>query len=215
MCQYRLVEHFSDFLRTDPLLMAQAVIQGLNLFIGDIHVDRYCQEGEILDDLIETFNFRGKPAFFVQDKSYVWDAGGYTDKPIEMAAMLFEFISELASSKDSRLDSILDVFRDEVWVAFFWKRLLKTASQFPEVFAPHLFELCIAELIQMHLETSYELGLFLEAAASEFTSEQLRQIEESIVELPRKTKDKDNRSSLDLTRNRLLAQIPMNLLSNR
>ena len=212
LCQYRLAKHFPDFLRADPLSMAQAVIRGLNSFIGDVHIARYRQEGESFDDLIETFNFRGKPTSFVQDESYVWDAGGYTDEPIEMAEVLFEYISELASSKDSRLDSILDVFRDEVWVAFFWKRLLKTAAQFPKVFAPHLLELCIAEPIQMHLETSYELGLFLGAAAPEFTSDQLLQIEESILELPRKAKDEDNQSSLDLAKNRLLAQIPMNLL---
>ena len=212
MCQYRLVEHFPDFLRADPLPMAQAVIQGLNLFINDVHIARYRQGGKYFDDLIETFNFRGKPASFVQDESFIWDAGGYTDKPIEIADALFEYVGELAMSEDSRLDSLLDVFRDEIWVAFFWKRLLKSASQFPKVFALRLFELCIAESIQMHLETSYELGLFLEATAPEFTSDQLLQIEESILELPRKAKDEDNQNSLDLARNRLLAQIPMNLI---
>lgn len=211
LCQYRLAKHFPDFLQADPLPMAQALIQGLNSFIGDVHIARYRQKGGNFDDWIETFNFRGKPASFVQDESYVWDAGGHTDKPIEMAEVLFEFISELADSKDSRLDSILDVFRDEVWVAFFWKRLLKTAAQFPEVFAPHLFELCIAEPIQVYFETSYELGLFLKAAVSEFTPEKLLRIEESILAIPESTKD--NHESLEMCRNRLLAQIPMNLLS--
>lgn len=211
LCQHRLAKHFPDFLQADPLPMAQALIQGLNSFIGDVHIARYRQEGENFDDWIETFNFRGKPASFVQDESYVWDAGGYTDEPIKMADVLFEFISELANSKDSRLDSILDVFRDEVWVAFFWKRLLKTAAQFPEVFAPHLFELCIAEPIQVYFETSYELGLFLKAAVSEFTPEKLLRIEESILAIPESTKD--NHESLEMCRNRLLAQIPMNLLS--
>ena len=80
---------------------------------------------------------------------YSWEELEYTDEPIEMADALFEFIAELAMSDmsgNSRLDLLLDVFRDNVWVAFFWKRLLKTAAQFPEVFAPRLFELCIANL---------------------------------------------------------------------
>ena len=132
-------------------------------------------------------------------------------KPIEAADALFEFIEELAKSEDSRLDLILDVFRDEVMVAFVWKRLLKTAAQFPKVFAPRLFELCIAEPIQMHLETSYELRLFLEAAAPKFTQDKLLRIEESILAIPEGTKD--NPESLEMCRSRLLARIPMNLLS--
>ena len=105
-------------------------------------------------------------------------------QPIEVADALFEFITELAASQDPLLDSLLDVFRDYVWVAFFWKRLLKIAVQFPAIFAPRLFELCTAKPVQIHHETSYNLGLFLEAAAPEFTSDQLRQIEESILTLP-------------------------------
>ena len=87
---------------------------------------------------------------------------------------------------------------------------MKTAAQFPKVFTPHLFELCIAKPIQLHFETSYELGLFLETAAPEFTSDQLCQIEKSILKLP--SGSEDNRESLEMRRNRLLAQIPMNLL---
>ena len=206
MCQYRMVKHLPDFLHTAPLTAVQAVIRSLNDFIIDIRIDRP------LEDLIETFNFRGELASFVQDSSYIWDRQKTHAEPIKLANALFEFIEKLARSEEPRLDSILDVFRDEVQVAFFWKRLLKTASQFPKVFAPRLFELCIAEPIQRHLETSYELGLFLEATAPEFTSDKLLQIEESILELPRKAKDEDNQSSLDLAKNRLLAQIPMNLL---
>ena len=58
----------------------------------------------------------------------------------EMADALFEFILELATTKESisRLNSLLDAFRDEVWVAFFWKRLLNAAGQYPKVFAPRL-----------------------------------------------------------------------------
>ena len=163
--------------------------------------------------MIETFNFRGKPAYFMEDGSYIWEAQNSSDEPIEMADVLFEFIAELAKSVEllPLLDSLLDVFHDEVRVAFFWRRLLKAASQFPKVFAPRLFELCIAKPIQLHFETSHELGLFLEAAAPEFTSDQLCRIEESILTLPRGSED--NRESLEMCRNRLLAQIPMNLLS--
>ena len=205
MCQYRLVERFGNFLQALPLTAARAAIQSLNFFIIRFHVDR------ALDDLTKTFDFRGKSTYFVQDNSYMWDEQQYTDEPIEMANTLFEFIAELTKSEDPLLDPLLDLFRDEVWVAFFWKRLLKIASQFPKIFAPRVFELCIAKPIQIRFETSYELGLLLKAAASEFTRKQLLQIEESILAIPEGTED--NRESLEMCRNRLLAQIPMNLLS--
>ena len=214
MCEYRLIEHFPEFLQTAPSHATQAVIQSLNYFIPDFRIYRELVAENPATDLRETFNFRGKWAYFVQDQSHLWDAGGDTDEPIKIADMLFEFIGELTVSEESLplLDSLLDIFRNEVRGAFFWKRFLKIGSQFPKVFASRLFELCIAEPIQRHLETSYELGLFLGAAAPEFTSDQRCQIEESILELPRKAKDEDNQSFLDSARNRLLAQIPMNLL---
>ena len=210
MCQYRLVEHFHNFLQASPLIAARMVIQSLNFFIIRFHIVGYFTNNRTFEELTGIFDFRGKSAYFVEDSSYMWDEQQYTDEPIEMANTLFEFITELAKSEDPFLDSLLDIFRDEVWVAFFWKRLLKIASQFPKVFAPRFFELCIAKPIQIRFETSYELGLFLKAAASEFTPAQLLQIEESILAIPEGIED--NRESLEMCRNRLLAQIPMNLL---
>ena len=119
----------------------------------------------------------------------------------------------MAEGEDPLIDSLLDVFRDEVWVAFFWKRLLKIASAFPKVFAQRLFELCIAKPILIHLEVSYELGMFIENAASEFSSEQLRQIEESILALPIEAENEENDEYLILHRDSLFARIPMELLS--
>ena len=163
-------------------------------------------------DLIEAFDFRGKPTYFVEDGSYIWDAQNSSDEPIEMADALFEFIGELAMSEDSRLESLLDVFRDLGGVAFFWKRLLGTASQFPKIFAPLLFEFCTAKPILKGNDTRYELGLFLETAASEFSSDQLRRIEESVLALPEEATDEDSRNALVYRRNRLLERIPENLL---
>ena len=214
MCKYRLIEHFPKFLQAAPSHATQAAIQSLNCFIPDFYVYRDLVEKNPPADWIETFNFRGKPAHFVQDQSHRWDIGEDTDELIEMADILFEFIGQLAISKKSLLllDSLLDVFRDEVRGAFFWKRLLKTAVQFPKVFAPRLFELCIAKPIQMHSETSHELGLFLEAAASEFGLNQRRRIEKNILALPEEATDEDSQKALAYRRNRLLERIPENLL---
>ena len=214
LCEYRLIEHFPKFLQAAPSHATQAVIQSLNCFIPDFHIYRNLIEEDPHADLIETFNFRGKPAYFVQDQSYLWDAGENTDESIKMADVLFEFISELTRSKESLplLDSLLDIFRHEVRGALFWKRLLRTGSQFPKIFAPRLFELCTARPIQIRSETSSALSMFLRTAAVEFTSDQLRQIEESILALSKEVKGKDNPAFLELQK-RLLAEIPENLLS--
>ena len=214
MCQYRLIKHFPNFLRAKPLEATQAVIRSLNAFIIHTHVVRYLKENVEPKDLIEAFDFRGKSTYFVEDGSYIWDAQNSSDEPIEMADVLFEFIAELIISEEqfSLLESLLDVFRDLGSVAFFWKRLLGTASQFPNIFAPLLFELCIAKPILRGNDTRYELGQFLEPAASEFTSDQLRRIEESILALPEEATDEDSRNALIYRRNRLLERIPENLL---
>ena len=215
MCRYRLIKHFPGFLQAAPLSAAQSVIRSLNVFIVGEHIVRYLKAGVKLEDIIELFNFRGKPAYFMEDGSHIWDAGNSSDEPIKMADALFEFISELADSEKSLslLDSLLEIFRNEVVVAFFWKRLLKATSQFPKIFAQHLFELCLAEPIQRYPETCYEFGLFLEAAASEFTPDQLRQIEERILAYPIETADHERHELLERQRNRLLAQIPIGLLT--
>ena len=214
LCYYRLIKHFPDFLRAAPSHATQAVILSLNAFIIHTHVARYLKENVEPKDLIETFDFRGKLTYFVEDGSYIWDAQNSSDEPIEMADVLFEFIAELITSEEqfSLLESLLDVFRDLGGVAFFWKRLLGTASQFPKIFAPHLFELCIARPILRGNDTRYELGQFLETAASEFNSDQLRRTEESISTLPEEATDKDSRNALVYRRNRLLERIPENLL---
>ena len=166
------------------------------------------------EDLIETFEFRGKNAYFVRDNNCIWDEFNH-DEPIKIADELFKFIAALPESEDPfpLLDSLLDVFRDHMRVEFFWKRLLKTAAQFPKVFAPHLFELCIARPIQMS-PTYQDLGLFLEASVPEFTPDQIRQIEKSILRLPAGATDK-NTLQFGERKNYLIARIPQDLLQTQ
>ena len=215
MCQYRLVNHFPKFLQEKPIHATQTAIQSLNNFIAKEYIFRFSRSGMTIDDLKEPFDFRGKTAYFVKDDSHVWDAQESSDEPIELADALFEFIADLAKSEEQYylLDLLLDIFVEYVLAAFFWKRLLERASQFPKVFAPRLFELCIAKPILLHLEVSYELGMFIENAASEFSSEQLRQIEESILVLPIEAENEENDEYLTMHRDSLFARIPMDLLS--
>jgi hypothetical protein len=214
MCRYSLVQQFPGFLRAAPSLAAHAAITSLNKFIVAEHIARYAYEGIELDDITEHFVFRGGEARYVADGSYIWDEGGYVDKPIEMAHTLFDVVREMASSQETltQLDRLLDVFRDTVWVAFFWRRLLRVATQVPETFASRLLDLCVAKPVQLGSETVWDLGAFLEAAAPHFEEQQIAQIERTLLALPGSEEDSDQREFLEHRRDRLLARIPIDRL---
>lgn len=214
MCRYSLVKRFPGFLRAAPSLATRAAITSLNKFIVAEHIARYAYEGIELEDLPEHFVFRGGEARYVADGSYIWDEGEYVDKPIEMAHVLFDLVRELASSRETltQLDRLLDVFRDTVWVAFFWRRLLRVATQVPETFAPRLLDLCVAKPVQSGSETVWDLGAFLEAAAPHYEERQIAQIERTLLALPSSEEDSDRREVLEHRRDRLLARIPVDRL---
>lgn len=214
MCQYSLIKHFPKYLRTAPSFALPAIINCLNFFIISRHIIGYLKEGIKLDVLTEEFPFRGKVARCMQDSSYMWDVSEHQDEPIEMADELFKYITEIASSEAQSeiLDSMFDIFCDNVWVAFFWRRLLRTASQIPDVFSNRIFELCIARPIQKGPETIHELGMFLESAAPTFTREQIMQIEKTVIDLPEGETNIKRKESLEHLRDRLLARIPVDLL---
>ena len=212
MCHYWLAQHFPNFLRAKLIPAARAVIRSLNFYIIRTQILKYRRETVELQDMVEPFEFGDKTAYLLPDLSHIWDEREILDEPIKMADALFEFIAELAMSKESfsRLNPLLYVFRDEVWVAFFWKRLLNTAVQYPEVFAPRLIDLCIAKPILMGNDALFELGEFLYAAAPIFTPNQRLQIENAILGLT--SEIGENRAFLEDRRNQLLARIPPTLL---
>jgi len=214
MCQHSLIRHFPKFLREAPSSAMPAVINCLNYFIIGRHIAGYLKEGINLEDLPVDFFFRGKTAKYMQDGSYIWDASEYHDEPIKMADDLFDYISKISSSEpqDRELDCALDIFRDHVYVAFFWRRLLQTASHAPQIFADRIFDLCIAHPVQTGPETIHELGMFLEAAAPIFTHPQLKKIEDTIIDLPNDRSGSKKIESLEHLRDRLLARIPLDLL---
>ena len=214
MCQYQLIQHFPYFLRAAPTFATKTAINCLNYYIISRHIVGYLKENIKLEDLVKKFHFRGQISNFISDNSYIWDENSFSDEPIQMANQMFKYIDELASNegKHDELDYILDAFRDNVLVAFFWRRLLDTASKSPQIFANKLFELCIASPIYMGNETIRELGLFLEASSKIFSAEQLKTIEKIIINIPIVEKNIENIEFLETRRNRLLARIPKELL---
>lgn len=215
LCRYTLVEQFSGFLAAHPIAATRAAVLSLNRFIISEHLVGYVRPDVKVEDIPEHFMFRGKQANYVADGSYIWDEGPYADEPTKMADSLFEFIGQLTSSQDTLplIDSILDILRDEVWMAFFWRRLLRVAAEAPEVFAPRLFELCLARPVQTRPETVWDLGNFLRVATRFFEEDQRAALEADLIDLPKLAEDEEDSEYLEHYRNRLLASIPADLLS--
>ena len=212
MCHYWLAEHFPKFLRAAPIAATQAVVRSLNFYIARTEILSYRQDTVELNNEMNSFEFRGKTAYLLSDNSHLWDEREILDEPIKMADALFEYISELVKSEEllPLLDALLDVLCNEVRVVFFWKRLLNTGAQFPEVFAPRLFELCIAKPILMSSDTQYELGRFLRATAPLLARGQRTLIETTILRIVEDVRE--NKEFLKYLRNQLLAQIPPTFL---
>ena len=214
MCWYILIKKFPKFLKAAPMYAIRAAILTLNTFIIEQHVIGYLREGVKIENSVQEFAFHGGMARYLPDASFIWDESQYKDEPIEMADSLFAYIEEIATDKGKApyLDSILDIFRDNAIVAFFWKHLLKSASQLPNFFASRVFDLVIAKPILTNDEVIYELGLFLESGSYALTQDQLDIMEKTILQLPKTAEDDGRLKYLTRRQKRLLARIPIQFL---
>jgi hypothetical protein len=185
MCRFALINKYPKFLEAEPLIATRTAIRCLNRFIIDEHIRKYSRQGPVPEEDVERFSFRGGSARYLPDRSYSWDHS-YTEEPRKIANSLFSFMDKVAEegADPEKLDPILDEFRNSVLVAFFWKRLLESGARAPKVFAPRLFELCVARPVLLGNETLQAVGSFIEAAAPFFKEEQRLQVEQKIMALP-------------------------------
>jgi hypothetical protein len=216
MCQYHLIHRYRDFLDGAPQAATRAAVRALNQYVIDREVLRFLNPGFQLSDLTETFDFRGRSAAYVRDLSYIWDASMHRDEPAQIADHLFTRIETAATNGETDLiDDVLDIFADEARIAFLWKRLLKTGSQAPAIFAPRLFPLVLADAILQNSETLEAAGSFLEAASRELTEDQRARIETRIIELAETQSDSETEEKKEArvdSRDRLISCLPSNLL---
>lgn len=214
MCQYHLAQHFRAFLDANVVAAARAAIRGLNFYIADRHLLPYLNPGFSVADLTETFAFRGKTAYYVQDLSYSWTAAR-VDEPIELADQLFNQIQSLAEANQvSQVEALLDVFAEDARAAFFWSQLLETGSKVPRVLAGLLFELAFADPVLEHPETLHAVGVFLEQASPHLDRDELNQLERKIIEMgERATEDRQVAEARTHRRDRLVSRLPRELLS--
>ena len=211
MCQYRLKKHYAAFLNVSPLAASRAALRSLNDHVIREKVVRYLNPGYSVDDLRDTFVFRGCTSTYIRDLSYNWDAAGQPDEVTSLGDQLFHRMEQLVRDGDERLvDSLLDLFAREATVAYWWKRLLEIGSRVPSALAQPLFPLVVARPVLRNLETLHAAGLFIEKATRYLAKAQREELERLIVA---QVDDGDDGESRTHLRDRLLACFPHELLS--
>ena len=213
MCEYQLAELFPTFLRQCPIIATRTLVGCVDLYVAREHIRPYAEEGAQIERFTQSFELRGKKVTYIEDSSCIWDSTGHPDDAVRMTEAFCTFVLELAQepTQQSLLQDLVSVLRDNLCVAFLWRRLLSTAAQAPRAFTDLLFDLCVARPLQLGNDTVHELGEFLAAAAKEFTPKQLSIIEASILAIPLEPAEDDR--LLINRRNRLLASIPRDLVS--
>jgi len=224
-CRYNLRQHFSKFLRSSSTWATRAIVTSLNLEIIHDHVFRDRTDlkpistiSELKEELVRigkstSFEINQTTAWYTPDYSFVWDQGERFQTSLEMADQLFAYLEDLASKNEEKeLSELLKLLIETVLVAFFWRKLLSIAAKNPSAFTKYLFEFCIAYPILVGNEVLYPLGQFIEAAAYNFSDQQIGKIERAIVELPSRGQDTKLKEALELKRDRLLSRIPMERL---
>ncbi|RLI98882.1 MAG: hypothetical protein DRP08_07730, partial [Candidatus Aenigmatarchaeota archaeon] len=210
MCQYILIKKFPQFLKQVPFVAIETIIKVLNRYIITHEIIPYLKEGVKLEAVYKSFKFGNKICKYLPDISYVWDESEYHDRPLEMAKELFRYIEETAQkNRLSDLDKIIEIFKSQVQVAYFWRKFLKIGVKFPVIFSDRLFDLCIADPILISGETTYELGEFLKVTFRNLSPDKRGKIERKIIDLPNQEVDVQKRKHLEEDRNRLLACLPI------
>jgi hypothetical protein len=205
---YVLARHFPQFLESHPLPALRAVIGVLNEHATSHHILPNLREGVSVASRVQEFSFRGASARYLGDLSYIWDATEYPDRPTEMATAALAFVTRLAAEdRWALLDQALDLWRDEALAAFWWRRLLRTASEHPASFADPLYELALATPLLTGSEVIRELASFIGSCTPHWTPEQLLSVESAILGLGVPPHQGDRKRLLAF-RDRLLAQIP-------
>jgi hypothetical protein len=215
MCQYVLIKEFKNYLSHSPLIAIEMGIKLLNSHIIKNEILPYLKKGIELKDTLKTFMFCGDTCNYLPDISYVWDEAEHEDQPIEISNKIFSYIECIATSENlDQLADILKVFRENVLVAYFWRKLLEIGAKYPEVFSSYLFDLCVAEPIFSGSETVYQIGEFLKVAIHRYPKEKRLKIESLILNIPQNAHDDKVKNALEERRNRLLNCLPFNEITS-
>ncbi len=213
MCRYNLIEKYPTYLEYAFLAAMRTGVRAVQAFAFQRHVQQYLIDGKTRDSIKSPFSFLACEAQIVGDCSAIWDSSSYPDKELEIANLLFAGLLDLAKvNKIADIDSVFDMFKTEMQMAFLWSRLLTVGTHSPSILGLRLWELAKAKPIIESNDTLFALGNYLERTYEYFTESQRQQIEDNILDIVQPDNQDDN-AWRERRRDRLISLIPTQYLT--
>ena len=210
MCIYELNKHYGDFLAASEEHAIRGGIAAVDQFVERDHVRPYINEGYTIDEQSDRFAFGEREAVYVTDMSEGWRVSSHQDEELKIADAIFDHIESAARSHDERsIELVLRLFVENARMAFWWAELLALGARHAQLFAQHLYPLCVAEPVLAGSATVKQVTDFIAAAYPSWLPEQRREVEQAVMGLSRD--DGDEEWAIH-QRQRILGLIPANLV---
>lgn len=160
MCHYALGQAFSHFIIRSPLDAAPVALDVLNAVIIRERLVPYLRDGRSLEEMTETFEFRGKHCSFLPDLGGLW-SGAHREEESQIADQLVAYSTGDAFSPDPVV--LMDLLVEHALTASSWGVLLRTGAEAPSRFGAVLSELAIARPIQSSGDLYTKFRAFVQA----------------------------------------------------
>jgi len=153
-------------------------------------VDGYIRRRETSSEDLnapEEFDFGGRPARYMRDRSYGWNGRGVRHH--RDAAILLnkfdEFLERLSTQDNAQevFTRVVEAVANEAGYAVFWASLLAAAAKHPAVFGSAVLPLASANPVLGSLETRFQVGNYVTTVFSTLNAEQKASIERAILDL--------------------------------
>lgn len=184
MCHYALKEAFPEFLKKRPEeAVVTAVIAGTaGILVAHRYRDR---DEEDLSGIQHSFDLLEHKWTFLEDGCHIWGQSTHPDDAEEIGHALFAWIrEELESGLTDRFTMFLITLKNHTCSTFFWRQVFVLAAEFPDLLVEAVWQFATVSVFLHLSDVRYEMGTFLAQANARLTSDQLGEVERTILDLP-------------------------------
>lgn len=210
-CLYVLAEKFPKYLKSYPLSATEAMVKSVNAGLKLSRLATYSR-GEL-----QTFQFNDKIAKYLEDGSESFDKYLFREEDhLKILTAYRDYLFEQLENNQfdpNVFAQMLEMILSLNEVAVVWRHLLKLGNNYPEKLIAHLYPLLLATPILINSATTYVAGKFINVSYEYIGPENRKKIETKILSLEKEKVEGRNLNWLRDCRNRLLASIPYELLS--
>lgn len=137
----------------------------------------------IKEEYIERFYFKEKPVTFITDFSHIWGDNEYIYTTVYgLITDVFQYISQF--DKENDIDQVIELFTKYAYCADLWRRLLKVIANNPKLYEKYLPALLLNRTFQLSSDTQKVYGKLLKASLPLLIKQQIKLIEQFIIDLP-------------------------------